>query len=391
MIKKYIARILFLTTLSTSFTMIAAEQQQKVEVRFINPPRLDADNIGKKVLCHRPLRQGGPKLAVEERFGKLIASSYGHSGSGWTLGPGSVQYVIGELEKEMAIKHMDKSEPIVICGAGVMGLMSAMELKQRGYQNIKIVAESFDGLTSHNAGGQFAPVFMGNDPSVQPLMDKIGVDSYNFYKAIILGKHPYLKRGATLVTDYFENKEDFGLEPYVKAGAMQPAKDVILDFRNGTTRKMFAYDDCIYMDVSVLMQDLTEAVKAQGITFEKKKIDSFENLKEKVIVNCTGFGSKKLLNDDKLISVQGHLVMLKDQNPADVNYMVEIYLETGKTSTGLDNTRAFYIFPKHLPDSGANDIGVLGGSYIKFADASCPHEEEFGIVVENAKKFYGLK
>ncbi len=383
---KHIFSLLCLALTSTNLVLGG-----ELEIRKINPPKLGPDHIGRTVLCHRPLRLGGPKLDVEELFGKLIASSYGHSGSGWTLGPGSVKYVIGLLEDKMTSQHMDKQEPIAIVGAGVMGLMSAIELRQRGYQNIRIVAEAFENLTSHKAGGQFAPVYMGNDPSVQPLMDRIGVDSYNFYKDIILGKHPYLTRGAALVTDYFENKEDFGLEPYVAAGAMQPAKEVLLDFQNGTTRKMFAYDDCIYMDVSILMQDLQKTVRNQQIPLMQQTIDSFADLEEKVVVNCTGLGAKRLLGDDKIISVQGHLVMLKDQNPEDVNYMIEIYLAQGKTSSGLDNTRAFYIFPKHLPDSEPNDIGVMGGTYIKYADPSMPHEEEFALIVENAKKFYGIE
>lgn len=384
----------FLTLLLCAFSSITVAEQESAiipEVRLINPPRLGADHIYKTVLCHRPLRKGGPMLNVQELEGKLIASSYGHSGSGWTLGPGSVKHVLDLLEAEMSVKHMTKNEPITIVGAGVMGLMSAMELKQRGYQNIKVLAESFENLTSHKAGGQFAPVYMGNDPDKQAVMDHIGVVSYQYYKQIIEGQHAYLTRGASLVTDYFENKADFGLEPYVEAGAMRPAKDVILDFQNGTTRRMFAYDDCIYMDVSILMQDLKAAVMKENVPFIQKMISSFSELNDKIIVNCSGLGSKALLGDDNLVSVQGHLILLKDQNPEDVNYMVEMYLGKGTTSTGLCNTRAFYIFPKHLPGSGPNDIGVLGGTYIEHADPSTPHEEEFAIIMENAKKFYGIE
>jgi D-amino-acid oxidase len=384
---------LVLATLLCSFSIAFAQQENTSipEVRLINPPRLDADHVYKTILCHRPLRKGGPMLNVQELEGKLIASSYGHSGSGWTLGPGSVKYVLDLLEEKMSFKNMTKNESITIIGAGVMGLMSAMELKQRGYQDIKILAESFEDLTSHKAGGQFAPVYMGNDPDKQILMDQIGVISYEYYKQIIEGQHKYLKRGAILVTDYFENKEDFGLEPFVEAGAMQPAKDVLLDFKNGTTRRMYAYDDCIYMDVSILMQDLKAAVMKENIPFIQKKIHSFTEVHDKVILNCSGLGAKELLHDDNLISVQGHLILLKDQNPEDVNYMVEMYLGKGTTTSGLSNTRAFYIFPKHLPGSSPNDVGVLGGTYIEHADPSTPHEEEFEIIMENAKKFYGIQ
>lgn len=361
------------------------------EVRKINPPKLDPDHQGKRILCHRPLRKGGPRLEVEEIAGKIVGHCYGHSGSGWTLGPGSTKYVVGLIEEEMAGRNMSKDEPITIVGAGVMGLMSALELKDRGYSNVKIMAASFENLTSHNAGGQFAPVYMGNDPDKQPLLDGIGVVSYNYYKDIILGRHKYLKRGATLVTDYFENLKDFGLEPYVAAGAMQPSKEVILDFQNGTTRKMFAYDDCIFMDVPTIMRDLREVLMDLNVPFVQRKVDDFAELEDRVVLNCAGLGAKQLTGDEKLICVQGHLVMLKDQDPQDITYMVEMYMSKGKTSTGLDKTEAFYIFPKRYPNTGDNDIGVLGGTYIEHADSSTPHEEEFDGVIRNAKEFYGIK
>jgi D-amino-acid oxidase len=390
MFKKRLFSMLFMALISTSFAS-QEDASSNVEVRKINPPRLDADHILKKVLCHRPFRVGGPLVNVQEISGKLIGSNYGHSGSGWTLGPGCVKYVLGQLEAKMAAKNMTKDEPITIVGAGVMGLISAMELKERGYTNITIVAESLENITSHRAGGQFAPVFMGNDPEAQIIMDQAGVDSYKYYTDIIHGRHKYLTRGPSIVTDYFANREDFGLEPYVAAGAMRPGKDVILDFQNGTTRKMVAYDDCLYMDVSILMQDLSAAVLNAGIPVVQKKIHSFAEIPDTVILNCSGLGAKELMNDDNMISVQGHLLLLKDQNPADVNYMIEIYLSEVTTSTGLSNTRAFYIFPKHLVDSGPNDIGILGGTYIKHATPSTPHEEEFDIVLQNAKNFYGVE
>lgn len=190
--------------------MAHAEQETipQHEVRLINPLRLDADHIYKTVLCPRPLRKGGPMLNVLDWEGKIVANNYGHSGSGWTLGPGSVEYVLNLLKEKMGDRNLSKDEPITIIGAGVMCLRSAVELGKRGYHNIQIVAGSFNELASHNAGGQFAPVYMGNDPDKQILMDQIGVVSYEYYKQIIEGRHPYLNRGAALVTDYFENVKD---------------------------------------------------------------------------------------------------------------------------------------------------------------------------------------
>ena len=74
------------------------------------------------------------------------------------------------------------------------------------------------------------------------------------------GTHQDFKLGAIVVPSYFENREESGLEPYV-GKVMQPAKDVILDFGTGTTRKMVAYDDGIFIDTAVMMINLTAYLK----------------------------------------------------------------------------------------------------------------------------------
>src|SRR5206468_6707852 len=126
------------------------------EVRRIIPPKLTNAHLGKRVLCHRPMRKGTPMMNVEKIADKVVANNYGHGGSGWTLGPGSVKYVIDLLERE--IPKDPKDTPIAVIGAGAIGLFSTIELIDRGYTNITIVAENFSDLTSHNAGGLLAPV-----------------------------------------------------------------------------------------------------------------------------------------------------------------------------------------------------------------------------------------
>ncbi|MEN9805927.1 MAG: hypothetical protein RL756_435, partial [Pseudomonadota bacterium] len=49
-----------------------------------------------------------------------------------------------------------------------------------------------------------------------------------------------------------------------------------------------------------------------------------------------------------------------------------------------------YIFPKHLPGTGENDVGVLGGTFIEGATPDTPNVEEFEILIANARKFYGV-
>ncbi len=191
------------------------EDQEEVqrEVRKITPPKLDVMHLGKKILCHRPMREGSPQMSIQEIEGKVVAHNYGHGGSGWTLAPGSASYVNGLLEKFEYSEGLRKKTPITVIGAGTIGLFTAYDLVDKGYTDITIVSKEFDNLTSHNAGGLLAPVSMDNGPDIQKIIDEIGVNAYRFYAAIATKKHPILKEGAVIVPYYARTRDDSGLEP----------------------------------------------------------------------------------------------------------------------------------------------------------------------------------
>lgn len=367
---------------------LSSSREKAFELRKINPPNLAKANLGKHIICHRSMREGSPEISVEKIGNKLVAHSYGYGGSGWTLGPGAAKHTVGLLQDAMRKNGLSQETPVAVVGAGAIGLFSALELVEQGYKNITIIAESFENLTSHNAGGLLAPVSMDNKPEMQKLIDKMGIDAYVFYQGIAQGKNPLIKKGAIIVPTYFETREESGLEPYV-GQVMDPAKDVVLDFQNGTKRIMVAYDDGIFMDTGYLMSSLRAAL-GNKVTYQQKKINNFSELKENVILNCTGHGAKDLMHDEKVISVQGHLVMLQEQNPADIDHMILIYFGKNKTKAGFDIKRSFYIFPKRLPGSAENHVGVIGGTFIEGADAKTPHHEEFAIMIQGAKQFYGI-
>jgi hypothetical protein len=82
--------------------------------------------------------------------------------------------------------------------------------------------------------------------------------------------------------------------------------------------------------------------------------------------------------------------MLKDQVPANLQYMLLVYFNKAITTAGQEVKRSLYVFPKQLLNTPVNDIGVLGGTFIENATPNTPNLEEFKIMVDNAKKFYGI-
>ena len=367
---------------------IMARAATSTEIRKIVPPKLDTAYLGERVLCYRPMRRGVPNMTLEQMGSKLVAHNYGHGGSGWTLAPGSAKHVVDLAEASEKGKSMIKSAPIVVIGGGVMGLFTAYELMSRGYSNITIMAESFEKLTSHNAGGLLAPVSMSNNPEIQPLIDKIGIDAYKFYAQLAKGKLSDFPAGAKILPAYFEERESSGLEPYV-GKVMDPAKDVVVDFGNGTKRNMVVYDDGIFIDTAVMMKSLHQ-VLSDKVKFVNQKVESIAGLDASFVFDCSGLGAKKLNDDQEMVPVQGHLIMLRDQVPAELQYMILVYFAKGKTKSNQEVKRSFYIFPKHLPGTAANDVGVVGGTFIEGSTPDTPNNEEFEIMMTNARKFYGI-
>lgn len=249
MFKKMLFTICIILSNLASFLYAGAE------VRRITPPKLSTGYLGQKVLCHRPMRMGSPKVSVEQRYGKIIVNNYGHGGGGWTLAPGSADYANDLLLNSEYVKDLTENTPITVLGAGVIGLFAAYDLITKGYKNLTIVAESVDAQTSHTSGGLIAPVSMDNDNKIKKIVYKIAFKAYSFYKVIAEKKHPHFKEGAIILSAYFERRGDSGLEPYVGV-VMEPAKDVILDFGNGTTRPMVAYDDGVLLILIKCWQQL---------------------------------------------------------------------------------------------------------------------------------------
>jgi hypothetical protein len=357
-------------------------------VRKITPPRLDTAYLGKEVLCYRPMRRGAPNMSVETVGSQIIAHNYGHGGSGWTLAPGTAKYVVDLVEDTEGGAIVSKGEPVTVVGAGVIGLFTAYELVQRGYSNITVMAERFEKITSDNAGGLLAPVSMDNAPEIQAIIDQIGIDAYRFFAAVAQGEQPDFAGGAKIVPSYFETRDESGLEPYV-GQVMQPAKDVVVDFGNGTTRDMVVYDDGIFIDTALMMEELHSYLESR-VTFVEQKVLNFADLPNNLVFDCAGLGSGALNGDAEVVSVQGHLIMLKDQVPADMEYMILVYFDEGVTEANQKVKRSLYVFPKSLPGTGPNDIGVVGGTFVEGGTPETPNLSEYATMLQGAKDYYGI-
>ncbi len=229
-----------------------------------------------------------------------------------------------------------------------------------------------------------------NDPELQAVLDKIGLRSYNFYKDVASDNNSMV-HGAKIMPMYALDMNDEKFKNFAQLDSEHKPYYVMVDFGNGTKRKMVAYDYAIFMNPDLTMDELNKFAKKNGVKFVNKKIKSFDEVNFKYIFNATGMGAKELNGDDKMVSVQGHLLVLQGQNPDTFNYMISFAYDKGETKDGKKIKRSIYTFPKHELENSSDKIGVIGGTFIEDADASTPHNEEFELLLKRAREFYGIR
>jgi len=264
--------------------------------------------------------------------------------------------------------------------------------------HISIIAADFGrSLPSYQAAGIVAPVSMANYPEAEAFIDEIFSFSYTIYRQIAEGRHEDFHQGAIFLPAFFPHREESRMECYVKRGVMGPAKDVWLDFGTGTRRRMVAYDDAIMVGAvdggqrSVgIMDVLRNWLQSTGrVHFIERHLTDLTSPPTKFIFNCTGLGARELCQDERLVSVQGHLLLLRDQCPEEMQYMLFSGMTDDRTACGVKCQTELYQMPKYFPETG--EMGIVGGTFIANCGWGEPNEEQFECALRRARDFYGLE
>jgi D-amino-acid oxidase len=342
-----------------------ALQANEPQIVKLIPPKISKETIQEEIVCTRPMRQGKFNISLEHDREKTVINCYGHGGSGWTTLFGSVSKAIELFQKT----DPNKAKPIRIIGSGCMGLTTAIELSRLGYQVAGISTKNLYDNSSWKAAGYFALVSVKTSPEEQADLNKIGLNTFLTYQKIESGKHPYItKEAVKFMPVYCSIDTEAGVEDLEAHGMIPPREYVSLDFGNGVLHHDYVKYMTYFMNTTTLMRQLTAEVQRLGINIELKKVNSFDDVVEKVVFNCSGLGGKDLNADENIIPVRGHLVTL---NYASGSAHMEYMVYTKVQQNGKEEY--IYLFPKNISVSsehkeGLPCLGVLGGTFIPHAD-----------------------
>jgi glycine/D-amino acid oxidase-like deaminating enzyme len=302
----------------------------------------------------RPHREGGVCLKLDDelipgRHGpKFLIHNYGHGGAGITLSFGCASVVADHVA---TLKREIRRPAVAVIGCGVIGLTVAAELRRR-WRNLRITIYAKDldirRTTSFVAAGQFEPSGICAEYESEE-EKKILADYLRRSRDRIIELH----KSSRWHTYGIALRRDYTLDQWNGAYDECTPHDVVPQYRSGTLP--FAKLNTIgreyrtwLINPTILLPQLVAELKRSAVRFRKRQFasrDDFAALRENIIVNCTGYGAKALMNDEDVVAKRGHLVVLRRTLPK------QFYFFSG----GCGNRRIMYVFCRH------RDI-VVGGT-----------------------------
>ena len=293
------------------------------------PVRASTDRITRITVCTRPFRAQGPRLDTEQIGSKFVVHNYGHGGSGWSLSWGSSGVAV---RKAMASGERD----IAVIGCGALGLTSAL-LLQRAGARVTIYAKDLPpNVRSSLASGLWTPdsricLEENATPAFKQLWEQMTRSSFQTYQNFLgLSSAP-----VEFIDQYFVSDEPAAQRrrsvtdgrPRFADLQRELVPDLMTqgaDFAPGSHSLGARYlrrNSLMMFNLASYQRLLLGDFGANGGKIEIAEFhtpDDFAKLREKTLINATGYGARALFGDQSLTPVRGQLARVIPQ--PEINY-----------------------------------------------------------------------
>lgn len=286
------------------------------------PLRASIDRITQITVCTRPFRARGPRLEVERIGEKVVVHNYGHGGSGWSLSWGSsgvaVEQAMATGEREMGV-----------IGCGAMGLTSGL-LAQRTGARVTIYAKDLPpNVRSSLATGVWTPdsricLEEYATPAFKQGWAGMARQSFKTYQTLLgLPGNP-----VEYIDNYFVSDQAIGSRRGGSAADTRPRfaelqRELIPDlipvptqFDPGTHQFAERYlrrNTLMMFNISAYARLLLSDFIAAGGKIEIREFHTpadLGGLREKTLINATGYGARALFSDESIVPVRGQLARM---------------------------------------------------------------------------------
>ncbi|WP_242495929.1 FAD-dependent oxidoreductase [Sphingobium cupriresistens] len=289
------------------------------------PIRATPDRLFRVTVCLRPFRAAGPRIEVERVGAKRVVHNYGHGGSGWSLSWGSAQVAVG-----MALA--DGVRDVAVIGAGALGLTAALTAQRAGADVTIYAKEQFPYVRSARATGGWTPdsriaMQKAVDPGFGDRWEAMARASFTMHQSYlglpgdpvewtdryILSDTPFTERVRHAPTgehpDEFLRLEQRLADITPRSVELAPGAH---PFRPAYARR----GSGLTFNVADLAHQLMADFRLAGgkvVPMELHDPNDVTKLRQKSIINCTGYGARALWRDESIVPVRGQIAWLIPQ------------------------------------------------------------------------------
>jgi glycine/D-amino acid oxidase-like deaminating enzyme len=321
-------RFLGLAAAAGSLAALGARRSdaQSVEVPSVVPPlpkvQAQTNRIIAISVCTRPFRAQGPRIEAERLGRKLVVHNYGHGGSGWSLSWGSGAIAV-------ALAKANRARELAVIGCGALGLTSALVAQRAGFK-VRIYAKDRPpDVRSSYATGHWSPSsrFCTAEHATPELIqrwEEMARTSFRTFQHLLgLPGDPIEWRDGYYLRELEPGPPPPLLQPEPNyAGLDHRLRDLVPfseELAPGTHPfpgfYVRRYSDLVF-NISAYLRMLQADFLAAGGEIETREFDSpsdLARLRERTIINATGYGARALFGDESLVPVRGQLLRLIPQ------------------------------------------------------------------------------
>ncbi|MFT3964842.1 MAG: FAD-dependent oxidoreductase [Sphingobium sp.] len=299
---------------------------------FAPPPALvpilaRPDRMFRVSVCLRPFRVAGPRMELEEIGAKKVVHHYGHGGSGWSLSWGSAQEI-------MPLVLATGAKEVAVIGAGAIGMTTAITAQRMGLKATVYARERFPNVRSARATGTWSPASRvamqgSTDAAFETKWERMTRATYAMHQSYMgLGGNPVEWLDRYALSDTAPSKQphtpvplpgggtDYFVDYEEKTKDLQPQQELLAPGTHPFPAPFVRKTSSIMFNIADLMRHLEMEFQVAGGRFVPMELASaadFAKIREKTIINCTGYGARALMKDESVIPVRGQLAWLLPQ------------------------------------------------------------------------------
>jgi glycine/D-amino acid oxidase-like deaminating enzyme len=317
---------------ATSAALMMARRTLSFDTkRHFAPVKVARNRIIREVVGLRPYRPSG-FVVDAQRFGsKLLVHNYGHGGGGVTLSWGTASLAVDLLRDFLIARKAAQPTRFAVLGCGVSGLSTARLLQRRfqhGPGTVTIYAKDLPPDTTSNiAGAWWAPtsVYETTTPKFNEQFRQASRISNRAFQ-LLVGAEYGVRWIDTL--ELSRNEAQLGRE-LPGGNDLYPEIEVHHDPDNYFGFPFVKQYMSMLIEPSIYLSALLRDFYIAGgrvVVQEFKSRAQIARLREPVVFNCTGLGSRALFDDKELTPVRGQLEVLLPQPEIDYAYLSSGYM-----------------------------------------------------------------